>query len=178
MVSAQVNLGVDFPKGRVCVPLQEAGSTRMTGSGDEVDEPGLEAGSQRLDKWLWFARVAKSRTLSATLVTEGKVRVNGAKVAKPAHTVKLGDTVTIVMRQRMRVLRVLGMAQRRGSAEVAAGLFEDLSPPPPPKADTPAGEAAAMAGLPDARREPGSGRPTKRERREIDRFRFRSDSDS
>lgn len=150
----------------------------MAGTGDEADEPLLEACGQRLDKWLWFARVAKSRTLSAALVTEGKVRINGVKVAKPAHGVKAGDTVTIVMRQRMRVLRVVATAQRRGSAEVAAGLFEDLSPPPPPKADTPAGNAAAMAGLPDARREPGAGRPTKRERREIDRFKYRPDSDS
>jgi len=150
----------------------------MAETGDKVAVPGQDAGDQRLDKWLWFARVAKSRTLSATLVTEGKVRVNGAKVAKPAHSVKVGDTVTIVMRQRMRVLRVVAIAQRRGSADIAAGLFEDLSPPPPPKADSSAGEAAAMLGLPDARREPGSGRPTKRERREIDRFRYRSDSDS
>ncbi len=129
------------------------------------------AGAQRLDKWLWFARVAKTRTLSAALISEGKVRVNGVKVIKPAHTVKIGETVTVVMAQRMRVLKVAGMAERRGSADLAAQLFEDLSPAPPPKPDGAAGVAAnATAG----QRQPGSGRPTKRERREMERFKFRT----
>jgi ribosome-associated heat shock protein Hsp15 len=118
---------------------------------------------QRLDKWLWFARVAKSRTLAATLVTEGKVRINGERVEKPAHTVRAGDTITIVMRQRVRILKVLKFAAKRGAATVAAALFDDLSPPPP----KPAERASASV----APREPGSGRPTKRERREMDRFR-------
>lgn len=148
----------------------------MAGTDDETDD--APAGGQRLDKWLWFARVAKTRTLSATLVTEGKVRVNGVKVSKPAHAVKAGDTLTVVMRQRMRVLKVMGLAARRGSADVAARLFEDQSPPPPPRADKPASGAAVVEGLPDAHREAGRGRPTKRERREIDRFKFRSGSDN
>ncbi len=127
----------------------------------DASKPALSG--QRLDKWLWFARVAKSRTLAATLVTEGKIRINGDRVEKPAHTVRAGDTVTIVMRQRVRILKVLKFAAKRGSATVSAALFDDLSPPPP----KPAERASASAG----QREPGSGRPTKRERREMDRFR-------
>lgn len=140
----------------------------------EVDNDGNDAkfGVQRLDKWLWFARVAKTRTLSATLVSEGKVRVNGVKVIKPAHTVKPGDTVAVVMRQRMRILKVAGVGARRGSADVAALLFEDLSPAPPPKRD--GGMADGGTHVIDGAREPGRGRPTKRERREMERFKFRS----
>lgn len=130
---------------------------------------------QRLDKWLWFARVTKSRTLAATLVVEGKIRVNGERVAKPAHTLKVGDAVTITMRQRVRLLRVVGFGLRRGSASVAAELFEDLSPPPV-KAEAVGGAVGAgVGGLADAQRVPGSGRPTKRERRELDRFKSRAD---
>ena len=143
----------------------------MTAVGADDDANAAKAGAQRLDKWLWFARVAKTRTLSAAVISEGKVRVNGVKVIKPAHTVKNGDTVTVVMRQRMRILKVAGIGVRRGSAEVAALLLEDLSPAPQPKAGAGAeGEAHAVAG----QRQPGSGRPTKRERREMERFKFRT----
>lgn len=143
----------------------------MTAVGADDDANDAKAGAQRLDKWLWFARVAKTRTLSAAVISEGKVRVNGVKVIKPAHTVKNGDTVTVVMRQRMRILKVAGIGARRGSAEVAALLFEDLSPAPQPKTGAGAeGEAHAIAG----QRQPGSGRPTKRERREMERFKFRT----
>ena len=140
------------------------------GANDGLDAQ-VRAGGQRLDKWLWFVRVAKTRTLSATLVSEGKVRINGVKVIKPAHTVKIGDTVAVVMRQKMRILKVAGIGVRRGSADVAALLFEDLSPAPPPKAGGLAGDEANVTG---GQREPGSGRPTKRERREMERFKFRT----
>lgn len=143
----------------------------MSADADE-DANDAKTGAQRLDKWLWFARVAKTRTLSAALISEGKVRVNGVKVIKPAHTVKTGETVTVVMRQRMRILKVAGIGARRGSAEVAGHLYEDLSPAPPPKSE--GGTGAREAPMIDAHREPGSGRPTKRERRELDRFKFRS----
>ena len=121
----------------------------------------------RLDKWLWFARVAKTRTLAAALVSEGKIRVNGVRIDKPANTLRAGDTVTIVMRERVRILKVVAFALKRGSATLAAALFEDLSPPPP----RPLERAAAAV----AAREPGSGRPTKRERRDMDRFKTRSE---
>lgn len=138
---------------------------------DADDADGSAVGGQRLDKWLWFARVAKTRTLSAALVTQGKVRVNADKVDKPAHKVRVGDAITILMRQRVRILRVAGFGLRRGSADVAAALFEDLTPAPvAPEVST----ADAQQLRPPAQREPGSGRPTKRQRRELDRFKFGS----
>jgi ribosome-associated heat shock protein Hsp15 len=142
---------------------------------DTANEAG-GVSDQRLDKWLWFARVTKSRTLAATLVLEGKIRVNGERVAKPAHTLKAGDAVTIAMRQRVRILRVKGFGLRRGSAALASELFDDLSPPPV-KANAVGGDAtdAGFRGGADAQRVPGSGRPTKRERRELDRFKSRAD---
>jgi ribosome-associated heat shock protein Hsp15 len=120
--------------------------------------------SQRLDKWLWFARVVKTRTLAATLVSEGHVRINKAKVEKPAASVKPGDILTIGLRGRVRILEVRAGGVRRGSATEAAVLFQDLTPPPPPRAP---GDALPN----DGDREPGSGRPTKRDRRLLDRLR-------
>lgn len=122
--------------------------------------------SQRLDKWLWFVRVVKTRTLAAGLVTSGKVRVNRVKTDKPAQALKPGDVVTVAVGPRVRVLRVLASGERRGPPEVARRLYEELTPAPvatkPPAPGTPA------AGLV---RPAGSGRPTKRERRQIERLR-------
>ncbi len=140
-----------------------------TGTAAEV------ASAQRLDKWLWFARVTKSRTLAATLVLEGKVRVNAERVAKPAHTLKAGDAVTITMRQRVRILRVKAFGLRRGSADLAAELFEDLSPVPVQTDKANDASGVGFVGGADARRVAGSGRPTKRERRHLDRFKSRAD---
>jgi ribosome-associated heat shock protein Hsp15 len=136
------------------------------------DEASDGIDGQRLDKWLWFARVAKTRTLSAALVSEGKVRINAVRIDKLAHTVRVGDTITIVMRQQMRILKVAGFAQRRGSAEVAARLFHDLTPAPQKPSEV--AETALSQAAPDGLRAVGSGRPTKQQRREMDRFKFRS----
>jgi ribosome-associated heat shock protein Hsp15 len=125
---------------------------------------------QRIDKWLWFARAARTRTLVATLVTEGKVRVNGVKIDKSAHTLRIGDTVAVVMRQKVSILRVKGFAERRGSATLAALLFDDLTVKPEPTGET----GTAARPLKDGSREPGSGRPTKRDRRKIDGFKSNS----
>jgi ribosome-associated heat shock protein Hsp15 len=121
--------------------------------------------SQRLDRWLWHARVVKTRSAAATLVTEGKVRVDGQRVDKPAHTVRLGTVVTVVLRGGLRLLEVRGFADRRGSAPAAAALFADRSPPRPSRPTGPPPPAPA------GHREAGAGRPTKRDRRRIDRFR-------
>ena len=111
-----------------------------------------------------FARVVKTRTLAATIVTEGKVRIDGERIDKPAHAVRLGGTLTILLRQEVRILRVKGFALRRGSAVNASALYDDLTPPKP----------ATDPVTRDAEREPGTGRPTKLERRQMERFKFRS----
>jgi ribosome-associated heat shock protein Hsp15 len=119
---------------------------------------------QRIDKWLFFARVVKSRSLAAKLAIAGRVRINGDKAGQASDSVKPGDVLTITLERRILVYKVLQQGSRRGPAEEARTLYEDLSPPPAPK-----GEA-----LPDALpplREAGSGRPTKKERRETDRLR-------
>src|SRR6185295_9539308 len=128
-------------------------------AGNEENE--LSAGTQRLDKWLWFARIAKSRTLAAQLVQDGKVRVNRAKVAKPAHAVRPDDVLTVVIRGNIQVLKVLAPGARRGPPAEARQLYELLSPPAGPAPEQPpaAGERAR-----------GAGRPSKRERRLVDRL--------
>ncbi len=118
----------------------------------------VAAGSQRIDKWLFFARVVKSRSLAQKLVASGAVRINSVKTDLPAATVMLGDGVTITLERRVIVYRVLAPGIRRGPAEEARKLYEDLTPPPAP------------AEPKQAAREPGAGRPTKRERRALDRW--------
>lgn len=126
-------------------------------------EPGA-GGSQRLDQWLFFARIIKSRTLAATLIASGKFRVNKDKVDKPSLTVKLGDIVTSAAHRDVRVFKVAAIATRRGPASEAQALYEDLTPEPPPPEARPVQSAA---------RDAGSGRPTKKDRRLIDKIRGR-----
>jgi ribosome-associated heat shock protein Hsp15 len=114
----------------------------------------------RIDKWLWAARFFKSRTLAAAACHGGKVDVNG-DAAKPSRTVRPGDLLHVTLLRTRRIVRVTALAERRGAASAAAALYEDLTPPPPPREARPA---------PPAYRPPGAGRPTKRERRRIDRL--------
>jgi ribosome-associated heat shock protein Hsp15 len=116
------------------------------------------AGRQRLDKWLWFARVVKTRTLAAKLVSDGYVRVNAQKIDAPAKAIAVGDVLTIALERQVRVLKVLAPGERRGPFEEARHLFEDLSPEPQSQ--------DAMPDLGPARDE-GTGRPTKRDRRQL-----------
>jgi ribosome-associated heat shock protein Hsp15 len=122
-------------------------------------------GSQRLDKWLWFARLTKSRTMAATAVCEGKIRVNRERVDTPSRPIKIGDVVTSRVHRTIRVWRVVALGEKRGPASEAAKLYEDLTPSSLPLAATPP-EIAARAGW--GEREPGAGRPTKKERRRTD----------
>jgi ribosome-associated heat shock protein Hsp15 len=85
---------------------------------------------QRLDKWLWHARVVKARTSAAELVERGHVRINGVREKAPGHSVKAGDVVTVGLDHSVRVLKVLGFAERRGDASAARGLYDDLQTPP------------------------------------------------
>ena len=89
---------------------------------------------QRLDKWLWHARVVKARTSAAALVTSGHVRINGVRETSPGHGVKAGDVLTIALDRNVRVLRVTAFAERRGDAPAARRLYADLQRPPPPDA--------------------------------------------
>ena len=117
-------------------------------------------GSLRVDKWLWAARAFKTRSLASEACDGGKVDVNG-EAAKPAKQVRAGDRVEITVRDGRRILRVAGLSERRGPATEARQLYEDLTPPAPPRSRQPK----------PPYRPPGAGRPTKRQRREIDRLR-------
>jgi ribosome-associated heat shock protein Hsp15 len=139
---------------------------------DPRSEPKAEVGAsvadlpetrQRIDKWLWFVRVVKSRTLATALVAEGKVRVNRERVEKASFQVKPGDVLTIALHEHVRILQVVAPGVRRGAAPEAAKLFNDLTPPRPPR--------PKPAEVPSGERDAGSGRPTKRERRLTDRLR-------
>lgn len=82
---------------------------------------------QRLDKWLWHARVVRTRSAAASLVEAGLVRLNGARIKQPAHAVKAGDVLTVALDARVRVLRVEGLAPRRGEAAAARALYAELT---------------------------------------------------
>jgi ribosome-associated heat shock protein Hsp15 len=84
---------------------------------------------QRLDKWLWHARVVKTRSSAAALVESGHVRVNGGRQNSPGHALKAGDVVTIALDRGVRVLKVVGFAERRGDAASVTGLYADLGMP-------------------------------------------------
>ncbi len=114
----------------------------------------------RLDKWLWAARFFKSRTLATAACDGGKVDVN-EQAAKPSRAVRPGDLLHITLPRAKKIVRVTALSDRRGPGAQAKLLYEDLTPPPPPR------EARAA---PPAVRPPGAGRPTKRERRLIDRL--------
>ena len=92
----------------------------MTGNEDQ------RAQSQRLDKWLWFARITKSRTLAAQLIEDGKVRINRAKAAKASQIVRTGDVLTITVRGSVEVLKVLAPGIRRGPPPEARLLYEAI----------------------------------------------------
>lgn len=164
------------------------------------DEPSRTE-TLRLDKWLWHARMFKTRTLAAKVCTSGRVRVNSTPVTKAHYALKPGDVLTLPVGAHIRVLRVRAMGTRRGPAPEARLLYEDLSPslrddPVAPLCDDPISEEAreqvdaqggsqrpseprpassladCSSGPPPARA-PGSGRPTKAERRAVDRLRDR-----
>lgn len=124
-------------------------------------------GRQRIDKWLWFARLTKTRTLAQKLVLSGRVRVNRERTEAASHPVKAGDVLTIAGERGVRVLKIVAPGTRRGPAPEAQLLYEDLSQ----------AQAPARAETVPADRPTGSGRPTKRERRAIDRLRATAGDD-
>lgn len=122
----------------------------------------------RLDKWLWHARFFKSRTLATKRVVDGGIRVNRQRVGKANHPVRPGDVLTFPLGHHIRVIRVDVLGERRGPATEARTLYTDLDPPAaqPKDVSTPARVAA---------RDRGAGRPTKRERRDLDRLQSRGE---
>lgn len=141
-----------------------------SGDADEHDDGAGDdgTGALRLDKWLWYCRIVKSRTLAARLIAEGKARLNRERIDKPSQQVKPGDVVTLAAGGRIRILRVQSLGTRRGPPAEAQALYEDLTPPSEP--NSPAG-SRSHAG----ERDPGSGRPTKRDRRRIERLQGRDE---
>ncbi|MBH1938922.1 RNA-binding S4 domain-containing protein [Streptomyces sp. AV19] len=119
-----------------------------------------DEGPVRVDSWIWAVRLTKTRSLAATACRAGHVRVNGDR-AKPAQTVRPGDEVRLFHAGRERVVVVSRLVRKRVGAPAAAECYVDNSPPVPPR------EVAAAAGV----RDRGTGRPTKRDRREIERLR-------
>jgi ribosome-associated heat shock protein Hsp15 len=123
-------------------------------------------GRQRIDRWLWHARVVRTRSAAASLAASGHIRINGNRIDAASRPVRPGDVLTIALDRRVRVLRVLSFSERRGPAAVTPGLYEDLDAEPAAVKQTGAFEAAV--------RMPGTGRPTKHERRAIDRLTMRT----
>ncbi len=116
--------------------------------------------SVRVDAWIWAVRLTKTRSLATAACKAGHVRVNGDRV-KPAQTLKVGDTVRVRLGERERIVEVARIVAKRVGASVAAECVVDHTPPPPPR------EHVAIAGV----RDRGAGRPTKRDRRDLDRLR-------
>jgi len=121
----------------------------------------------RLDKWLWHARFFKTRSIASKYCEEGRLRVNGEPTTKAHYAARVGDVLTFPMGSDIRVIRIVALGERRGPAPEAQALYEDLAPRPARAANE--DTDAASAG-----REPGAGRPTKSDRRAIDRLMDRS----
>lgn len=125
---------------------------------------------QRIDKWLFFARMAKSRSIAQAMLRSNHVRVNGELVSQASFQVKPGDRIDLKLERRDLVLEVKTGGERRGPFEEARLLYEDLTPP--------AEEVKKLTLFEQAQRMPGSGRPTKKDRRALDRLFPEPDTDS
>ncbi|QNP64307.1 RNA-binding S4 domain-containing protein [Streptomyces genisteinicus] len=117
------------------------------------------AGTVRVDVWVWSARLTKTRSQASAACRAGHVRVNGERV-KPAQAVRVGDQVRVFHEGRERIVVIVQILRKRVGAPVAAEAYTDHSPPPPPREFT----------APAAVRDRGAGRPTKRDRRELERL--------
>ncbi|NQV99947.1 MAG: RNA-binding S4 domain-containing protein [Rhodospirillales bacterium] len=131
----------------------------------------------RLDKWLWYARLFKSRTLAAKLCQSGRMRVNGTLIGKSKQVVNQGDVLTFPKGEHIRIIKVLLLGNRRGPAAEAQTLYEDLEPPKAKKAVLEM-ESADVRTAPVAKRGRGTGRPTKTERRALDKLRGDPEDDA
>jgi len=118
---------------------------------DKVEAP-------RLDKWLWFARIVKTRTLAQTLCASGHIKVNGVSVKRGHQKVKIGDTIELVLGTVRRTVTVVDFGVRRGPAPEAQALYDEQVQPERLK---------PYEDRPVAKRAPGTGRPSKKERRAL-----------
>ncbi len=136
--------------------------------------PELASGPpQRIDKWLWYARFFKTRSLSTKFVGSGAIRVSrtnqhqtedhSVRIDKPGTLIKPGDVLSFILHDHLKVIQVIDGGTRRGPAPEAQTLYEDLSPPPPEKNKNPKPSFAV--------RQSGSGRPSKKERRALNALR-------
>ncbi|TDK34407.1 RNA-binding S4 domain-containing protein [Rhizobium deserti] len=126
---------------------------------EKQPQPGTR---QRIDKWLFFARMAKSRSIAQALINSNNVRVNGDLVSQASFQVKPGDQINLKLERRDLVLVVRTGGERRGPFEEARLLYDDLTPPRK--------EVEKLTLFEQAQRLRGSGRPTKKQRRETDRL--------
>ena len=120
----------------------------------------------RIDKWLWYTRFFKSRTLAGTFCGSGKLRLNEQVIRKANQNIKLDDVLTFPLNDYVRIIKVVALGTRRGPALEAQGLYEDLDPPVRVKKADRIKSGTAV-------RDAGSGRPTKTERRATDKLRDR-----
>ncbi|MFD5424895.1 RNA-binding S4 domain-containing protein [Streptomyces sp. NPDC127084] len=127
-----------------------------------AEEDGTGGGAVRVDSWIWSVRLTKTRSQAATACRGGHVRVNGERV-KPAQALRPGDEVRLFHAGHERIVVVSRLIRKRVGAPVAVQCYVDNTPPPPPR------EFAAPMGV----RDRGAGRPTKRDRREMDRLQGR-----
>ena len=132
----------------------------MSNTAGNTDTDDSTPGRLRLDKWLWYARFFKTRSLAAKLCNDGGVRLSGAVVTKAHASVKPGDVLTFAQGRHIRVIKVVALGSRRGPAPEAQALYEDLAPPVPEERLQDPYRAPVQ--------QPGAGRPTKRDRRAID----------
>jgi len=124
----------------------------------------MTQGTLRIDKWLWYARFFKSRTLTGKLCASNRLRLNDELIGKSHATLKVGDVLTFPKEREVRVIKIIALGRRRGPASEAAALYEDLEPP---VAKTRNDEKK----LPEqGSRDSGAGRPTKADRRALDRL--------
>jgi ribosome-associated heat shock protein Hsp15 len=114
----------------------------------------------RVDKWLWHARFFKSRSLAAQVVSAGHVRINSNKISKPSYNVASGDVLTFPQGNLVRVVRMIAAGTRRGPAPEAQALYEDMTPVQEKRPENPSFE--------------GKGRPTGKDRRNLDLWRSES----
>lgn len=126
-----------------------------------------ETAAQRLDKWLWCARFFKTRSLATKMLGAGRARLDGNAVEKAHQKIKVGAVLTFPQGPHIRVVKVLALGERRGPAPEAQTLYEDLAPPEEKK---PEAKDESMFDALSGSRDKGAGRPTKRDRRAIDRL--------